>query len=88
MLDPKEAKALGGTPPTSIDGLTGAYNRHHLTEQIGRELEHVRHGERLLALVRFDIERFKRVNDLLQAADPARGRREARLGDDAIQSSR
>ena len=43
-----------------VDGLTKAYNRRHLLEQIDRELQG---AGRPLALVMFDLDHFKKVND-------------------------
>jgi len=45
------------------DGLTQAYNRRHLTEQIEKELHRARRYHRPLGLVMFDLDHFKRVND-------------------------
>jgi diguanylate cyclase (GGDEF)-like protein len=45
---------------TPIDGLTKAYNRRHLLEQIARELQG---AGRPLALVMFDLDHFKKLND-------------------------
>ncbi len=45
------------------DGLTQAHNRRHLVEQIEKELLRARRHERPLALVMFDIDHFKNVND-------------------------
>jgi len=45
-----------------VDGLTGANNRRHLVEQIDRELQRP-DSPGPLALVLFDIDRFKKVND-------------------------
>lgn len=48
---------------TPIDGLTQAYNRRYLLEQIDQQLEHAGRSGRRLTLARFDVERFKAVND-------------------------
>jgi diguanylate cyclase (GGDEF)-like protein len=49
-----------------LDPLTGAHNRRSLLEFLGRELARsARHG-RPLALVLFDLDRFKAVNDRLR----------------------
>jgi len=45
---------------TPIDGLTKAYNRRHLLEQLDAALQR---PERPLALVMFDLDHFKRLND-------------------------
>ncbi len=45
------------------DGLTQAYNRRHLTEQIEKELHRARRYRRPLGLIMFDLDHFKRVND-------------------------
>jgi two-component system cell cycle response regulator len=45
------------------DGLTGAFNRKHFNERMETEISYaVRHGTEL-ALVMFDIDHFKRIND-------------------------
>lgn len=48
---------------SAIDGLTKAYNRRHLIEQIQRELQPAGGPGRPLALVMFDLDHFKKVND-------------------------
>ncbi|MDI1451024.1 GGDEF domain-containing protein [Polyangium sp. 6x1] len=48
---------------TSIDGLTKAYNRRHLLEQLDAALRRMEHPEPPLALVMFDLDHFKRIND-------------------------
>ena len=45
------------------DGLTGAYNQRYFVETLDREIERARRYHRLLALVLFDVDHFKRVND-------------------------
>lgn len=45
------------------DGLTQAYNRRHLSEQIEKELHRARRYRRPLAMVMMDLDHFKRVND-------------------------
>lgn len=46
-----------------LDGLTGLYDRRHLVGQLDRELPGARSDGRPLALVLFDVDSFKRVND-------------------------
>ncbi len=45
------------------DGLTQAHNRRYLTEQLDKELLRARRHGRPLALIMFDLDHFKRVND-------------------------
>lgn len=45
------------------DGLTGLHNRRYFDEAAARELEVARRGTAPLALVLFDIDHFKRIND-------------------------
>ncbi|HEX9028040.1 MAG TPA: diguanylate cyclase, partial [Anaerolineales bacterium] len=45
------------------DGLTGIYNRRHLFELAGRELERARRYGHPLAIILWDIDHFKAVND-------------------------
>lgn len=47
-----------------IDPLTGVYNRAFLMEKIGEILQSAREEGRLLEVVMFDIDYFKRINDL------------------------
>jgi diguanylate cyclase (GGDEF)-like protein len=46
-----------------VDGLTKAYNRRFFTEFLEREMARCQRHDRPLALVLFDIDHFKRVND-------------------------
>lgn len=45
------------------DGLTQAHNRRYFEQQLGREISRAARYARPLALVLFDIDHFKRVND-------------------------
>jgi len=45
------------------DGLTGLYNARFFQEALARDTERVKRSGRPLALVLFDADRFKRVND-------------------------
>ena len=46
-----------------VDGLTKAYNRRYFTEFLEREMARCQRHDRPLALVLFDLDHFKRVND-------------------------
>ena len=46
-----------------LDGLTGLHNRRYFHEQLGREVARARRYGRQLALVVFDLDDFKRIND-------------------------
>lgn len=46
-----------------IDGLTGLYNRAFFDARIKEEMERARRYRHSLALVIFDVDRFKRLND-------------------------
>lgn len=48
---------------TTVDGLTQAFNKRYLLETLERELNRSLRYGRLLSLVMFDIDRFKRIND-------------------------
>jgi diguanylate cyclase (GGDEF)-like protein len=50
---------------TIIDPLTGAHNKRYLTEFLDRELTRAERYGRPLALIAFDIDHFKTVNDEL-----------------------
>jgi diguanylate cyclase (GGDEF)-like protein len=45
------------------DPLTGLYNRHYLNEALGRDLAGARRREERIAVVLFDVDRFKTIND-------------------------
>ena len=45
------------------DGLTGLYNRRHLSEQLAREWNRARRDQLPLSLFMIDIDHFKRFND-------------------------
>ena len=47
----------------SRDALTGLYNRYHLMQELGAEVERCRNGERTSALLFIDLDQFKYVND-------------------------
>ncbi|MEX2617610.1 MAG: PleD family two-component system response regulator [Alphaproteobacteria bacterium] len=46
------------------DSLTGLYNRRYLTAHLSGQIERVERGGKSLSLIMFDIDFFKRVNDL------------------------
>ncbi len=48
---------------TTIDGLTQAYNKRYFFEALERELNRALRYDRALALVMFDIDHFKKIND-------------------------
>src|SRR5205823_7659831 len=48
---------------TIIDGLTQAYNKRFLVDNLERELARSGRNKRSVSLVMFDIDFFKRVND-------------------------
>ncbi len=48
---------------TIIDGLTGIHNKRYLMEFLDRELSRSARHERPLAVILFDLDRFKEVND-------------------------
>lgn len=48
---------------TIVDGLTGIYNRRYFEEQLEREIRRWKRHKRPLALVIFDVDFFKSVND-------------------------
>ncbi|MGZ3461198.1 MAG: diguanylate cyclase [Archangium sp.] len=48
---------------TTMDGLTQLYNRRYFEEALEREFSRSRRHERHLALVMFDVDHFKQVND-------------------------
>ena len=49
---------------TIVDGLTQIYNKRYLSEALERELVRGRRHGRNLAVLMFDIDHFKRINDL------------------------
>ncbi len=46
-----------------VDGLTGAYNRRHVTEVLEAELARANRGGESVGLLLLDLDHFKRVND-------------------------
>jgi two-component system cell cycle response regulator len=46
-----------------IDSGTGLYNRRYLNDALKRELRHTRQNGRPLAVISYDLDRFKSVND-------------------------
>jgi diguanylate cyclase (GGDEF)-like protein len=48
-----------------LDGLTGAYSRRYLFEQLEREMSRCQRHRRPLSLLVLDLDHFKRVNDEL-----------------------
>jgi two-component system cell cycle response regulator len=49
---------------TIVDGLTQIHNKRYLFEALERELIRARRHNRMLAVLMFDIDHFKRINDL------------------------
>jgi two-component system cell cycle response regulator len=45
------------------DALTGAFNRKYFEEQLRREFAYARRHQRPLALILFDLDHFKKIND-------------------------
>jgi diguanylate cyclase (GGDEF)-like protein len=48
---------------TTIDGLTGAYNKRFFLEALAREINRAVRYDRVVSLAMFDLDHFKRVND-------------------------
>lgn len=48
---------------TTIDGLTGAYNKRFFLDALARELNRAMRYERPLSLAMFDLDHFKNIND-------------------------
>ncbi|MBN1962577.1 MAG: diguanylate cyclase [Deltaproteobacteria bacterium] len=48
---------------TTIDGLTGAYNKRFFLEALSRELNRAVRYDRVLSLAMFDLDLFKKIND-------------------------
>jgi diguanylate cyclase (GGDEF)-like protein len=48
---------------TIVDGLTRTFNRRYLIDFVTREISRCRRHERPLALMLFDVDRFKQIND-------------------------
>ena len=49
---------------TIIDGLTGAHNKRHLEEALEKEITRARRYARDLACIMFDVDHFKKINDV------------------------
>ena len=45
------------------DALTGLYNRHRFNEELGRQIAEAQRGKTRLALLFFDLDEFKYIND-------------------------
>lgn len=64
LVDEQEEAALTGVYEAAVrDGLTGVFNRKHLEERIGAELELAKRHGASLSLIILDIDHFKYVND-------------------------
>jgi two-component system cell cycle response regulator len=64
VTDVKEEKMLRHLYEASVrDSLTGAFNREYLNERLRTELAFARRHETNTALILFDLDHFKRVND-------------------------
>jgi two-component system cell cycle response regulator len=48
---------------TIVDGLTQAHNKRFLFEQMDKEISRARRYQRPLAMLMFDLDHFKRIND-------------------------
>jgi diguanylate cyclase (GGDEF)-like protein len=72
LTDADEEAVLRRLYEASVrDALTGAYNREHFDERLTAESSYARRHGSSLALVMFDLDHFKRVNDTFghQAGD-------------------
>ncbi len=49
---------------TIIDGLTGAHNKRHLEEALEKEITRARRYARDLSCIMFDVDHFKKINDV------------------------
>ncbi len=47
----------------TVDSLTGIYNRHHINEELDIELERANRYNGMFALIMFDLDHFKQIND-------------------------
>jgi diguanylate cyclase (GGDEF)-like protein len=64
LVDLKEEQALVRVFESSVkDGLTGAWNRKYLDERLRQEVAFASRHRAALAIVLFDIDHFKKVND-------------------------
>ncbi len=64
LVDEQEEAALAGVYEAAVrDGLTGVFNRKHLEERLGAELELAKRHGASLSLIILDIDHFKYVND-------------------------
>jgi diguanylate cyclase (GGDEF)-like protein len=64
LVDEQEEAALAGVYEAAVrDGLTGVFNRKHLEERLGAELEVAKRHGASLSLIILDIDHFKYVND-------------------------
>ena len=49
---------------TIVDGLTQVHNKRYLSEALDREIVRARRHERDLSVILFDLDHFKRINDV------------------------
>ncbi len=64
LTDENQEKILRKLYEASVrDGLTGAYNRHFFLERLGAEIAYAARHSSHAALLMFDVDHFKKVND-------------------------
>lgn len=65
LVDVSELKAVQDELRLAslTDGLTGAYNRRHLLQTLGAEIERARRYGNDLSIILLDLDRFKAIND-------------------------
>ena len=79
----REARQLA-----DLDALTGLHNRRYFHETLAREVARAQRYDRRLALIVFDLDDFKAINDRIGHLSGRRGaRRDRRAGARAVRSA-
>lgn len=63
LKDPQKTIFMNLQSLINVDGLTGLFNRRHLYDRLGEEINRTFRTKSLFSIIIFDVDHFKEVND-------------------------